>query len=78
MSGPTLTEETPYGLSLRLGFFWFSWAPPSQRALSLGNGLSLGEGLSSLPWQHVGPPHFPESEIELVALLRGERLFKNM
>lgn len=52
--------------------------PASQRALSLGNGLSLREGLSSLPWQHVGPPHFPESEIELDALLRGERLFKNM
>ena len=41
-------------------------------------GSAWGEGLSRLPWQHVGPPHFPESEIELDALLPGERLFKNM
>lgn len=74
MPRSALTEETLSGLTLELSSFL---VPPSQTALSLGNGLSLGEGLSRLPWKHVGPPHFPESEIELDALLPGERLFKN-
>lgn len=39
-------------------------------------GLAWGGGDFRLPWQHIGPPHFPESEIELDALLPGERLFK--
>lgn len=74
MPGSALAEEILSGLPLELSSFL---VPPSQTALSLGNGLSLGEGLSRLPWKHVGPPHFPESEIELDALLPGERLFKN-
>lgn len=46
MPGPALTEGTLCGLALRLSPSESLLGPSVPESLSLGNGLSLGEGLS--------------------------------
>lgn len=78
MPGPALTEGTLYGFTLRLSSFELLLDPSITESPQPGEWAQPGGGALRLPWQHVGPPHFLESEIELDALLPGERLFKNM